>query len=429
MLIDALKWAKQEVDLARDALAMHQLLSDWRRLRVMATGVAPVRRIERLILVPPDPDTLVGSKGDEAMLQACVGELSSMAPERAFAILVGTPEAAQVARQNGWQPLPLWKLQLRELLSALQRFQPDAFLMLGADIMDGFYSPLYAARRLVIADLLARRGIRTSVLGFSFNRRPARQLIGLFDAVGSAVTLNIRDAASLARFSAQSRAPARLVADVAFLLRPDSASSSVVEVRQWAARQRAQGRRVIGFNVHPMLFSGAADASAVPRLIENSASVLAQLLARAAISLVLIPHDYRGKLGDDECLRPLNSALRSLYADRVIYPNQPLSAAELKGLVGELDGVVTGRMHLAIAALGMGVPAAGIAYQDKFQGLFQHFGFSERMVLQAADALRPEPLTAALNDFLEELPQLRRQVGAKLEGVRSAARQNLAGLN
>jgi polysaccharide pyruvyl transferase WcaK-like protein len=429
MLIDALRWAKQEVMLAKDSIAMHQLLADWRRLRGQVSGAPRPGRIQRLILIPSDPDTLIGSKGDEAMLQACRSELERDAPERAFAVLVGTPEAAQTARQFGWQPLQFWNLDLGELLAAVLRFQPDALLTLGADIMDGFYSPLLAARRLVLADLLSRRGIRASVLGFSFNRRPARELIRLFDAVGSSVTFNVRDSVSLARFSAQSHAPARLVADVAFLLRPDSASRSVLGVREWVRRQHECGRTVLGFNVHPMLFSRSARSRELPRLIENAAAVLAKLLQRTKLSIVLTPHDYRGKHGDDECLRPLHAALRPLYGERLLYPNQPLSAAELKGLVGELDGVVTGRMHLAIAALGMGVPAAGIAYQDKFQGLFQHFGLSERLVLQVSDALRPEPLTAALNEFIDELPELRRQVGARLEGVRGAALQNLAGFN
>ena len=44
-----------------------------------------------------------------------------------------------------------------------------------------------------------------------------------------------------------------------------------------------------------------------------------------------------------------------------------------------VDLVLTGRMHLAIAALGMGTPPLCVAYMDKFEGLFHLFDIASRL--------------------------------------------------
>ena len=49
----------------------------------------------------------------------------------------------------------------------------------------------------------------------------------------------------------------------------------------------------------------------------------------------------------------------------------------MKGLVGLVDFAVTGRMHLAIAALGMEVPVVALAYQGKFDGMMQRFDLGQ----------------------------------------------------
>lgn len=112
--------------------------------------------------------------------------------------------------------------------------------------------------------------------------------------------------------------------------------------------------------------------TAATKTLDKALSVKSNLLACALIS-----HDYRGNDGDDRCLREIYDNLKQNYSDRLLYTTAKLTAGELKATAGLMDMIITGRMHLAIAALGMGIPVAVITYQDKFQGLLEHFSFSD----------------------------------------------------
>ena len=73
------------------------------------------------------------------------------------------------------------------------------------------------------------------------------------------------------------------------------------------------------------------------------------------------------------------NAFTATFPDRVEMLRPPLNAWELKHLAGMVDLVLTGRMHLAIAALGMGTPPLCVAYMDKFEGLFHLFNIASRL--------------------------------------------------
>ena len=105
-----------------------------------------------------------------------------------------------------------------------------------------------------------------------------------------------------------------------------------------------------------------------------------------------------------------------------------LSASEIKAVAGLVDGVVTGRMHLAIAALGQGTPVAAITYQDKFQGLFAHFGVSESLLLSPEQLLAGDNLEKFLLRFLGAYKTAGAQVRNMLPAVMELSRANIAPL-
>jgi polysaccharide pyruvyl transferase WcaK-like protein len=96
----------------------------------------------------------------------------------------------------------------------------------------------------------------------------------------------------------------------------------------------------------------------------------------------------------------------------------------MKYVAGEMDAVLTGRMHLAIAALGCGVPVACITYQGKFEGLFEHFDLPPLML----DPVRVSEtsLTNLLLDLIERRLELRDHVHDRLDRVISLSQANLA---
>lgn len=383
---------------------------------------------ERLLILPCDPWSLDGSKGDEAMILGTVGQLRKRLPDLDIAIVVASEPAADRAREHGFHPLFAWDGPLEDSLHRLEEFAPQRMFVLGADVMDGYYNPVTSSRLLLLADLMATRGVKVSVLGFSFNGQPSAHLRPVFDGLDARTTLHVRDIVSLGRFRAFTGARAQLVADAAFLLEPDDSPREVGELAAWADGQRQAGRTVLGFNMHPMLIRHATPQQ-IDGLVHSGIAALRQVAQNRPVAITLISHDYRGHEGDDVSLKPIFDALHDELGDRLAYPTQRFSAAQLKAIAGLMDGVVTGRMHLAIATLGMGKPVAGLTYQDKFHGLLAHFDYPHRYLLSADELAAPERLAATIEDLVDHIEPLRRTVTERLPAVKQASARNLEPLS
>lgn len=407
----------------RDLATGLKLLADWRRLAPPVAARPISGPVRRLLILPADTHNLVGSRGDEAMMRAVVARIAAKSPDMQVAVISASAAAA------GYDALPVWRdpWRLQTVKSGLLESGADTLLVVGADVMDGYYAPRLSMRMLAVADMAAHMGLRTRILGFSFNAAPSRWLRPMFNRLNPALTINLRDPVSLGRFNAFCRAPARLVADAAFMLVADQQSPRVVAVAAWVMQRRDAGDRVLAFNLHPMLIR-PADPQKLQALIDSACTALASLLRLRGLSVVLLPHDDRGDGGDDVCLAVIQRRLRDEFGARMHHPPEQMSAAELKAAAGLMDGVVTGRMHLAIASLGMGVPVAAITYQDKFHGLFAHFDLPSSLLMTAADAAHPDRLLAMMTAFVDRLDPLQAQVRAALPGVMAASERNLDGL-
>lgn len=400
----------------------------WRKLKLKHDGVsAPARPPKRVVLVPPDPWTLVGSKGDEAMFSAVVARLRAAVDNLDVAVLTATGAASDAAASLGYRPLQVWHGKLGGVFSAVQEFSPDALIVFGADCMDGYYNPHTTLLMLALADLAARSGLQASIMGFSFNESPHPWLRKPFEMLSPSVALNVRDQVSLGRLRRFSAVDARLVADCAFMLQADTESETVQSTHAWVQKRKAQHHKVFGFNIHPMLLNPSRQSD-LAEVIRGVARGLGAYLSKNQVSVVLICHDYREGGGGDVCLSPLFEMLGADHSEQVYYNKQSCSAAEVKGMVAPLDGVITGRMHLAIAALGMGVPVAAFSYQGKFEGLLQHFEMSSDLLLDVNELMNPAQLEMFLKRFEASAPLLRDQVRRKWPDVQKAAERNLDGV-
>ncbi|MDO9315465.1 MAG: polysaccharide pyruvyl transferase family protein [Burkholderiaceae bacterium] len=380
--------------------------------------------LRRLLILPSDPWTLVGAKGDEAMMQAVVGRLRQYSSDLQVGVITATPVAHAAAGQLGFVSVPAWDCSLGEVASQIEAFHPDAMVVLGADVLDGYYNPVTTSRMLLMADAAARHGVRVSILGFSFNNRPNSLVKPVFEGLSKRMAINVRDRVSFDRFRAFCNAPCRLVADSAFMLEADFSGDTVQAVERWSTSRRAAGDVILGFNMHPMLFRHASSAQ-INALVGSAVSALRAVAQRRRVSVLLLSHDYRGHDGDDVCLAPIALALADELGPQLNYPTTQFSAAQLKAMASFTDGVVTGRMHLAIATLGMGRPVAALTYQDKFQGLFAHFEYPERFLLTPAAAAQASSLTAMVEEFVDRLPELTKCVRDHLPAVREASFLNL----
>lgn len=402
--------------------------ADWAEMR---RTIQPRRMADgtpkRLIIVPCDPWTLIGSKGDEAMIEAVVSQVKSASPELKVGMITGSDAASEVARELGYEPIQVWRHPLKHVVQTIIDFKADGLAVLGADCMDGYYSADTTLCLLALADIAARLGIRTTILGFSFNDQPNKRLSSAFNTISDRVSVNVRDAVSLGRLKSFSTVQAQLVADAAFMLAPINDSSVVRAAIDWADSQRNEGKKVIGFNVHPMLIKSPTSEQ-LSSLVTTVTTALSRFMSGTDASIALISHDYRGSSGDDVCLKPIAEHLKASFGERVFYSESKCSAAELKGIAGAMDGVITGRMHLAIASLGMSVPVAALTYQGKFQGLMQHFKLSEDLLLPPKELSTPEPLCALMKSFSAEIEAHRKQVTEMLPAVKKMSADNVGAL-
>lgn len=382
------------------------------------------------ILIPADADYLVGSKGDEAMLMAAAGKVSKFEPSTPLTIACTNPLADDIIHSLGMNSLRIWGgfLMPHRFAKHLSNIKPSLGLVMGADIMDGFYSPVTSLRMIIAADLLSRSGARTTFLGFSMNDQPAPLLKYAFRMLDKKVKVNLRDPLSWERYQAFTGLAANLVADTAFLLEPKALSATPAAADAWIKSQKALGKTVLALNFHPMLYPKKTANESVERLTDAMLVAMRSLSKQYNLSWLLLPHDDRADAGDMDTLSKLHKRLNQDEKESVYFIEQPPTAAEIKMLVAGLDGAITGRMHLAIAVLGKSLPIMVFAYQAKFVGLFRHFSLPEWLILNPISATDPDFLTQQVDHFVRELPTLRAQVKDKLPQVMKAAESTFEGV-
>ena len=176
-------------------------------------------------------------------------------------------------------------------------------------------------------------------------------------------------------------------------------------------------------NFHPMLrtYSGAEDVKGDAIILAHRMEEILQ--QHPTVSLVLIPHDDRSRLSDNLMLSTIFDTLHK-YHSRIFYSPEVPRAPQLKALCGLLDGLISSRMHLAIAAFGMEVPVMAATYQGKFEGLFLHFNLDDTFLLNPKRFLSHE-IVETFASFLQAIPDLKKQFSERLPVVQQLSYKNL----
>jgi polysaccharide pyruvyl transferase WcaK-like protein len=199
-------------------------------------------------------------------------------------------------------------------------------------------------------------------------------------------------------------------------------------VKQWTKKQILSGKIVIGISPHAFL--KASNKKLMPCDISSYYISLVKKIGESNQNLVflLLPHDYRtleNNLSDALLAEKVYAVLKETLDSRIHLAPGPLTAKEIKNLVGSLDFVLSARMHLAIACLGRKTPVGCISYQGKFQGLFKHFDlegmFIDRDALFEIDSDR---LTDWLLKLIDDRDGIRQKIADKLPIIQSLAARN-----
>jgi len=384
----------------------------------------------------PEPDSALvmppyspGSFGDEAVVTSVVVQLARQGIKKIGLISYRDDDdwsylsgIAEVFSLQDFFEYESWGVRFR-FCRVASRY--ERFIVLGTDVMDGYYGGRDSQQRIAVTEMAARAGVPTRIISFSFNSRPNPECVQLLKQLPGPVSMFGRDPLSRQRLADFLKRPVELVADVAFMLEPSPETDKVQSVYRWVEAERQAGRAVIGVNANHILLEQVQGLTP-ERLVNAYAAALHEITQRyLTVSFLLVPHDIRGRVSDVMLAEAIYAAVpEDVRAHCKIIPT-PCKPAEIKAMVAGLEFVLSGKMHLAIAALGQGVPVACIAYQDKFEGLFQHFEL-DGLTIQPQDVVEPGKLAAFFIEKYEQREALAAQVRRRLPAVRELSRQSLA---
>lgn len=391
--------------------------------RIMSKWV-PQPRSGGILIIPGDTAAIGGSLGDQALLGGIVAVLTQKGYKE---IMVLCKRGAEPPPPLGIaiNLIPAWN-DLRSIPLLIKTIKSvDTVIVIGADTLDGFYSPFESGMRILLADLSNSLGCHTRMISFSFNAQPHPSTITALRNLPDAVQLFVRDNVSADRVAGFTGHTPHLVADIGFLIQPALSCALDKSVGDWAQDQKQQKRAVVAWNISPHSLHNLG-ADAVSKVITASAQVIRCLISEHNAAVILVPHDSRSHASDLQLLIRLKEALVDISDNRVLLLSDAYNAMEIKAACRHCDFLFTGRMHLMVAALCSGVPAVAIEYQGKFTGLFNLFQFDTSYTITAELACNKVELEHFVISKFIERNKIKKSLLERLPGVLKLSEKNLA---
>lgn len=189
----------------------------------------------------------------------------------------------------------------------------------------------------------------------------------------------------------------------------------------------------IGLNISGLLYSGGYTRNNMFGLKADYKQVLytiiGELMQNDRVLLLLVPHvvgaDQNVESDKAACSKVYEQTIEK-YANRIFLTRGTYDQSEIKYVISLCDFFIGSRMHACIAALSQSIPAVGLAYSKKFQGVFETVGAGD-LVMDMRHAETEEILTAITNAFERReisarhlkavIPKIQQQVLNIFEGV------------
>lgn len=239
------------------------------------------------------------------------------------------------------------------------------------------FSDIYGVRQFVIGSLPL---ISVAILGKPyimlpqsygpFRSRICRYLASVL--LRRARYVMTRDRNSLKLLQSLGCRDVRFCPDVAFSLAPRRPGFDVKEVSAMLCDRQ---RPLVCVNVSGLLYwsRGRNDRFGVlPGYPDLIFELVDSILNHTEATIVVVPH-VEGE-GELEACREVLGRVTQHHKHRVSMIDTALSEREVKWVIGRMDFVVASRMHACIAALSQAVPTIGLAYSEKFLGVFESAG-------------------------------------------------------
>ncbi|HCE3404579.1 TPA: polysaccharide pyruvyl transferase family protein [Vibrio parahaemolyticus] len=371
-----------------------------------------------VFLIPP---TDGGSLGDEAMIVASLSELSNTGKK--VKILSGDKELSSRLSKYGISPDVIYVrglyngfLPLLKYVSLIKKYKPNSVYLIGADVMDGFYSEYRSISRLGLLDVASSYVDDVRLLGFSFNEEPRKSIVRYMKLLHENVKLQPRDPVSAKRLTDRT-IKNRLVSDLAFSLCNDKEFF----INKTPASEWMDKNKYICVNlnaIHRQKY-GEAFSDIVESLVK-------EINYKTNFHIVFVSHDFRkfDNLTDLEYAKLIAEKIGLDEGKDYTLIDQDLTASNLKYLASKSEFTLTGRMHFAIGALGNSVPVIMFGYQGKQEGLAQHFQFSSKDIVIEPTSSVDDSLIK-LNLFIENLDDNKEKVKSRVSIVKELSRSNM----
>ncbi len=297
--------------------------------------------------------------------------------------------------------------------------QSKKLIILGMDVMGGHYGLLSALHKIALAYIAALLGTRVSIINCSFNKHPSRLAVFALRNLPSSVQIVAREPLSRARMQKWLKRPILLSADIAFLYSPEPhAHNSLQQHLDWIRSEKERGQTIVGINI-----ADNKDSRKMP-LIELFTETIRKM---PNVSFVLIPHSkfHKDYLTDEtRVLRSLLSHISEEEQKRCTMIDLPCDLPDLFGVLEQLDFAIVGRMHLAIGLLSLGVPAACLTYQNKFDGLFIDYLHMPMLLLDIQESMSDGNFVRALSQLLPQRENMRSEILRVLPILKELAMNN-----
>jgi polysaccharide pyruvyl transferase WcaK-like protein len=320
--------------------------------------------------------------GDAAILSALCHTIVEAYPMAA--ITITSAAASQRALPGVQHVIPRRPTSLPALVRAAR--SQDLIIVGGGGLFqddDSRVKMPYWASKLALLRL-----VNANIVGHCLGAGPldhAESRLFASVACSTMQSISVRDHFAFRALSPCTKKPVHIVPDPAFMLPPASKHEAIrlidtagiatnkpiigVAIRRWF-------HKLGGFVPHRLRVSMGFDKdngfAAMEHFLDVLAAALHHLAHRLQASILLLPTYNISHEGDAAVCRRLASKLHGV----------PVGIAEIrdpqlyKAVTGELALMVASRMHPMILAASMGTPIVGLAYNGKFDGMFDMLGLS-----------------------------------------------------
>ena len=363
--------------------------------------------VERVVLVPP---AAPGSKGDEGMLRGALSLLEGI-PVRIVNPDPG-PGWTSVLADAGRAPHALTEIHMpiRDYRSELRG--GDLLLFIGADVVDGTCGLEPALSRIDLMADAVLRGLPVFV-SCSFRSNVDRAIIQRLRLLPD-IRFLIRDVHSLENFQRQTGLTAEYFPDLSFFTGADHSPLSD-EAGKRIAEARTCFSTVIGLNFAEHSFKSFHDVHDNEHRREFVRSVVAELLVGYPDAFfVLFSNDTRNweNHPSDDAFSDLAGECidESLGAGRYLKLPPQIGYGGNIGLLASVDFLLTGRMHLSLAAFQTGTlpfvlmgEGKGYSSADKMRGAFAtNMGTTSGVITKVSSIRECIAETLAMRPIIEE---------------------------